>query len=291
MIWQKEAISWEQIDTMVLDIDGVLVDVYDSFRQAICQGVAFYLQEIAGMGEIQVLPEETGLFKKAGGFNNDWDLALAMILFYLKKPTDNLTVYTEKLAAAGGGLLAVEQLCQIALDPEMRQTVARICQELYAGETYFSRLYGDQPRYFPGKKSLLLEEKILVDVEKLLATGKRLAILTGRNWKEAELILERIGLLPYLKREETLTDDDGWRKPNPQALDWLAQRMGTKRGIFIGDTLDDLRTTKGTAQRWLSGIVLSSGDKAGKTLFTSAGADLIAPDINTLLDFFWQGED
>ncbi len=63
-------------DAVVLDIDGVLVDVADSYRRAIVESVDRHYGTTISRGEVQ-------LFKDAGGFNNDWELTYAAALSVL----------------------------------------------------------------------------------------------------------------------------------------------------------------------------------------------------------------
>jgi len=65
-----------QVDAVVLDIDGVLVDVADSYRRAIVESVERVYGDTIAKGAIQ-------RFKNAGGFNNDWELTDAAALFVL----------------------------------------------------------------------------------------------------------------------------------------------------------------------------------------------------------------
>jgi HAD superfamily phosphatase len=57
---------------LVFDVDGVLVDVTDSYREAICQTVALFTGERPSRELIQDL-------KNRGGFNNDWRLTHRLI--------------------------------------------------------------------------------------------------------------------------------------------------------------------------------------------------------------------
>ncbi len=74
------------IDLLIFDMDGVLVDVSRSYRQAIQQTVQIYFETCLGLekghGNL-VTQEEISLFKSIGGFNNDWDLTSALILYLL----------------------------------------------------------------------------------------------------------------------------------------------------------------------------------------------------------------
>lgn len=283
MIWRRTA-QKIKADTIVLDIDGVLVDVHASFKAAVCQGAEFYLAHFCGLMDIRVSPEETVWFKSAGGFNNDWDLALAIVLYYRCQPAFSLADYTKRLHSLGGGLSAVKSVLHCQIDQTERERVAMVCQEFYAGGKYCERLYGRPLSCLTRNISALLElEKVLLNLPLLLKCDLKLGILTGRNWREAELVLEKTGLLPYLKRENILTSDDGLCKPDCECLNVLSARLKTVQGIFVGDTLDDLRTTKGTAIPWVSGIVLSGGGE--KDFFIHEGADVIADNINELLNF------
>ena len=62
-------------DAVVLDVDGVLVDVADSYRRAIVESVAHVYDDTIAKGDIQA-------FKDAGGFNNDWELTDAAALYW-----------------------------------------------------------------------------------------------------------------------------------------------------------------------------------------------------------------
>ncbi len=57
---------------LVFDMDGVLVDVTDSYREAICQTVELYT---GGRPSRELIQE----FKNRGGWNNDWKLSHRLI--------------------------------------------------------------------------------------------------------------------------------------------------------------------------------------------------------------------
>ncbi len=60
-------------DVIVFDMDGVLVEVGQSYREAIRETVRHFTGELVSHDEIQN-------FKNAGGWNNDWLLSHRMIL-------------------------------------------------------------------------------------------------------------------------------------------------------------------------------------------------------------------
>ena len=74
------------IGLLIFDMDGVLVDVSRSYRKAIQKTVQIYFETCLGLEKDRgnlVAQEEISLFKSIGGFNNDWDLTSALILYLL----------------------------------------------------------------------------------------------------------------------------------------------------------------------------------------------------------------
>lgn len=59
-------------DVLVFDMDGVLVEVMDSYREAIRETVLHFTGQ-------NVAPDEIQDFKNAGGWNNDWILSHRLI--------------------------------------------------------------------------------------------------------------------------------------------------------------------------------------------------------------------
>lgn len=72
-----------KMDVLIFDMDGVLVDVSRSYRKTIQQAIGIYLRDCLGIKAELVSLEEISLFKSAGGFNNDWDLTAAFLLYLL----------------------------------------------------------------------------------------------------------------------------------------------------------------------------------------------------------------
>lgn len=71
---------------LVFDMDGVLVDVSASYRPAIAATVRDYFSLVLGLPDPPadlVTLAELDLLKRAGGLNNDWDMAAACIAYIL----------------------------------------------------------------------------------------------------------------------------------------------------------------------------------------------------------------
>ncbi|MFH0897132.1 MAG: HAD family hydrolase, partial [Candidatus Bathyarchaeota archaeon] len=76
-----------EADAAIFDCDGVLIDTRDSYRKSIIETVKYLVRELtdAEPPTDKVLMETTHLLKRSGGFNNDWDVAYAILLFLFSK--------------------------------------------------------------------------------------------------------------------------------------------------------------------------------------------------------------
>ena len=74
------------LKALIFDMDGVLIDVSKSYRETIRRTVRLYLSEGLGlkMGRAGPVTQEViSLFKATGGFNNDWELTSAILLWVI----------------------------------------------------------------------------------------------------------------------------------------------------------------------------------------------------------------
>lgn len=303
-----------RIDTVIFDVDGVLLDVSRSIRQVNIRSLPAYLRLLPGWSAPDDLfpSEEVERFKRAGGFNDDWDLACAIVLLYLFKAarygmqdaarlrdlTPTVAEYTDAIAAKGGWLSAAEAIIfSGATEAEEeairahydKPRIQRIFQEMWAGDRT-KRLYGYEPAYYPGKGAVQ-NDRPLIDLSRL-PTDRTLAILTGRTRPEAQLALEFAGLDTLIPLPERgITEDDGFHKPDPGGMRALLLRLGSRVAVYIGDALDDLRTVKAFRTlpeadniTLLSAQVLTGTVRREDAPALFADADILAPDVNAVLD-------
>ena len=283
-----------QVDAVVLDIDGVLVDVADSYRRAIIESVERVCGKTIDRDAIQS-------FKNAGGFNNDWELTDAAALYVVARREGlrmDVETFTDRIAEGGGGLDAAKAV--VGDLPRVAQARVRdqwdtdrlrdTFQALYLGEELYRELEGGEPPLAaPG---YIHDEPTLIDPETIdnLIDRFDVGVLTGRPAAEAEIALERVGL--DVPDEHRFTMDD-WKegKPHPRALVELAERFDAERVAFAGDTLDDVRTARNADDedetRVYYGIgVLTGGltGESGRETFAGGGADVVLEDVNELVD-------
>jgi len=69
-----------KVNAIIFDCDGVLIDVRKSYNRAISETLTYIIRELTGLHIPLTLvsKEIIFLFKKTGGFNNDWDLTYTL---------------------------------------------------------------------------------------------------------------------------------------------------------------------------------------------------------------------
>ena len=78
-------------DAIIFDCDGVLIDVRASYTKATIEAVKYFVNELTGI----IIPSDDKineiiyLFKKSGGFNNEWDIVYSILVFAFNRfPVD-----------------------------------------------------------------------------------------------------------------------------------------------------------------------------------------------------------
>ena len=280
-----------RVDAVVLDVDGVLVDVADSYRRAIVESIDRVYGATIPRAGVQA-------FKTAGGFNDDWELTYAAALFVLGRDAGlsaDLEAFTAAIEDRGGGLDAARETVEAALDDRAAPVFERydperlraVFQALYLGTDLYRELEGGEPPLSaPGyvhDEPVLIEPGTVAALERDFAVG----VLTGRPAAEAEIALDRAGLSVPARHRVTM-DDDVPGKPDPAGLVRLADRLSAGAVAFAGDTLDDVETAvraREADDRDFFGVgVLTGGltGEEGRRRYADAGADLVVETVNDL---------
>jgi len=284
------------VDTVVLDIDGVLLDVADSYRQAVVDSVDRVYGGTVDREAIQA-------FKDAGGFNNDWLVTDAVALFVLARQAGyeaDIGTFTDAIADHGGGLEGAEATLAAELPNATFEDVVdewdpdrlrEVFQALYLGGDLYGELEDGEPPF--ETEGYIHDEPVLVDPETLetLTEQFNVGVVTGRPAAEATIALDRVGLDVDDAHRFTM---DNWEqgKPHPYALVTLADRFDSRSVVFVGDTLDDIETAVNAAAEddgiTYKGVgVLTGGltGEVGREKFAAAGAAAVLESINELPEY------
>ena len=225
---------------IVFDMDGVIVDVSGSYREAVRQTARLFFNGIASGKDLPdplfSLSDLAGV-KQAGGLNNDWELTyhvLTLLMTQIKTPLESphmegWTCLGELMACCDATALArclkssstpladlqhqhpgLKNLWVERLSPSDVGTgniIKQIFQELYLGGELFRQTYGVAPRIHD-REGLIDREALLIPAStiKRLAETHRLALATGRPRSEAEHALNRFDLQTHFKITYTLDE-------------------------------------------------------------------------------------
>ncbi|MGB9588481.1 MAG: HAD family hydrolase [Armatimonadota bacterium] len=298
------------LDSIIFDVDGVLIDVSQSIERVHSQTAEIYFRlagwtNTAGM----VMPSDIAHFKLAGGFNSDWHLAYAWLLVYLFKShkysskdgdalkctSPTLSEFADSLAEKGGGLEsavnAIRQSCNPAEWASIQeawdcQSLQRVFVEVYSGDLC-PEIYGFKPRIVTGPGLIHMDRPILDRC--LLSPKLKRGIATGRTAGETKIGLELMGWSDLFPSECIVTEDDGFQKPDPRVLRLCVERINAEIPIYVGDTPDDLLTVRRYNDEYGSFLACNvltgpmGTDMASRLRLMEQEADIIADNVNAAL--------
>jgi len=222
--------STQQIDSVLFDMDGVLVDVHNSYRLVIQKTVESVLESKYGK-KVSVSQSDIEAIKQIPGFNNDWDVSYALISLLAKDVQQN----TFKKFAVKVGTNAKKST--------EYQQIKDIFQTYYLGSELFAEVY-KRTSPFTCKQSLIANEFLLVDVNILRDLSKKytLGVATSRPRFEALYTLKKTGIVPnFIDESNVIAQEDSLReKPFPDPLFAAQTCVSAKSPVYVGDTVNDL---------------------------------------------------
>src|SRR5437588_1616563 len=127
-------------DTVISDVDGVLVDVSESTRACLVRSVE-RAQRLAGASRVWIpTPADVQTLKLAGGFNDDLIAAVGLTAIAAAGLTHELGAISSTAARHGGGLagLACAGVKTSGVDGDLME---RIYDEYYWGASAFREIY------------------------------------------------------------------------------------------------------------------------------------------------------
>ena len=148
-------------DVELFDMDGVLVDVSNSYRTAIQRTAKFF-------ANVEISREEIQEFKEKGGYNNDWDLTEAVILkrnvkcskddiirkfqeFYLGDNEDKGLIDNERFLLTKEVLESLYKEARLGIVTGRPREEARYILEKFGMEQYFDTIIAMED--YPENKS------------------------------------------------------------------------------------------------------------------------------------------
>ena len=299
-----------RLDTLIFDLDGVLIDPARSIQRAHPLAMEMWLRMKFGLTDCAELvsPEDIAAFKLAGGFNDDWNIAESVALALAVKAIQSGARFGGDLlaegfslqdaargaAALGGGMDGAREWLQRQVPAEVFEQACRACADGLAGQLlkevvagpFCREMYDFDAEYVTGEGTIL-EDRLLVPPSSLELPFER-GVYTGRTFGEARVGLRLVGLGEFVPDDRLISWNDGMHKPDGRPLAILTERIGSRVAAFIGDNPDDMRSVhlyRRTGSLPVLSIQVCFGAAAeeAREVFVREGADLIAPDTVSAL--------
>ena len=229
----------KSMNLIVFDMDGVLIDVSNSYREAVRKTARLFFSCAKNYEKLPdpLFPlDDLARLKESGGLNNDWELTattLNLLFLFIEAKAQNRSTksasYEKDIKTYNvEGLANFLRESQNALtylqtqygnskssfvehsfkgDVKTGNIIKRMFQEIYLGSSLFRSTYGIAPK-FSKDNGLINNEALLCDLPMLkdLAGYHILGIATGRPEMEALYTLERFGIQEYFREVITLDD-------------------------------------------------------------------------------------
>ena len=218
-------------DAIIFDIDGVLIDVSQSFTKAVIEAVKY------ATGSNRFSEHEVALLKSVPGFNDDWHVAIAGAVWLKYYSAYGFPEYVDAINKHGSGMPGLRKFADYKLDLPFETMIARLGKEAYGGTSRCEELYGFMPASIVKPGAWQTEVPLLApgQIEPIIDIC---GIVTGRSGVELQLAYELLGW--ELRSERVSTADmPGLAKPNPQAIIRIVNELDCASPLYIGDSRDD----------------------------------------------------
>ena len=310
LVRAESADALARIDTLIFDMDGVIIDPTGSIEGAHPPALGLWAETVLGLTGVDGLIDasDTAEFRLAGGFNDDWNIAAAAALVYavkkarlgltdgqaLRRMRPSLADVARGSAARGGGVEGVEEWLREwagggAFEAGAGVWDADLVMQMFmevVGGADCLEMYGFVPKYWTGE-GRIANDRLLIAPEQL-DLPFRIGVYTGRTLGEVHVGLRVLGMQGWLPDHLIISAGEGMPKPDGRPLKMLADRLTMVSGAFVGDNPDDLRSArmfrKLDEREMLSiQICFGSAPEEARRKFVRMGADMIAPDTASAL--------
>jgi len=297
----------DEIDAVIFDCDGVLIDITKSYDLAIIKTTQYVLENLAKIDtSIDVDFKIIDGFKSTGGFNDEVDLTYAAIISLVaaKKLEKDQTSFIFDVIknSDSSGIVSVEKYVENQIDisdikkqlsyPGTRHDnpLYQIFDQIFYGPDLYKKLFNNTSNFSdPGlieQDDVILNDILFEKLQKKF--NSKIAMVTGRGKESVGYSLK--SLLAKFNLDNSMFLEDEPRelaKPNPRSLLNSINGMNCTSALYVGDSMEDFIMAKRTADLGhntiFCGIIGTSKNPEEKLeLFEGNGAILVLDSIHLL---------
>jgi len=306
-IYLDDSFNHADIDSLIFDCDGVLIDITKSYDQTIVTTAKYVLETLANIDDsIDIDFKIIDGFKSTGGFNDEVDLTYAAILSIVaaKKLKKDQTefIFTVIKNSDSTGIKSVENFLKNQVDiskivnqlsypgSHKENVLYQIFDQLFYGPELYLKLFKNSSKFSdPGlieNDDVILDDELCIKLQKKF--GNQISMVTGRGKESVSYslknLLQKFDLLNSVFLEDESRD---LAKPNPQALVDSIHGMSSKSCLYVGDSMEDFIMAKKATilgnKTTFCGIIGTSKNPQEKLkLFEENGAILVLDSITLL---------
>ena len=306
-IYLDDSFNHADIDSLIFDCDGVLIDITKSYDQTIITTTKYVLETLANIDDsIDIDFKIIDGFKSTGGFNDEVDLTYAAILSIVaaKKLKKDQTefIFTVIKNSDSTGIKSVENFLKNQVDiskivnqlsypgSHKENVLYRIFDQLFYGPELYLKLFKNSSKFSdPGlieNDDVILDDELCIKLQKKF--GNQISMVTGRGKESVSYSLKNLLQKFDLPNSVFLEDESrDLAKPNPQALVDSIHGMSSKSCLYVGDSMEDFIMAKKATilgnKTTFCGIIGTSKNPQEKLkLFEENGAILVLDSITLL---------
>lgn len=297
----------DDIDAIIFDCDGVLIDITKSYDLAISETAQYVLKNFAKIDDaINIDFKIIDGFKSTGGFNDEVDLTYAAIvsLVAAKKlnQDQNSFIWDVIKNSDSTGILSVEKFLENKVDiSEIKKQLSypgkhhenplyKIFDQLFYGPQLYEKLFKSKSNFSqPGlinNDKVILNESLLEILEKKFSS--KISMVTGRGKESVSYSLGKL-LEKFDQNNSVFLEDESRElaKPNPKPLVDSIKGMDSHSTLYVGDSMEDFIMAKKATDMGnktvFCGIIGTSKNPQEKLeLFEKNGAILVLDSIHLL---------
>jgi HAD superfamily hydrolase (TIGR01548 family) len=296
-----------EIDGIIFDCDGVLIDITKSYDQTIIKTTQYVLETFAKISDsISVDFKIIDGFKSTGGFNDEVDLTYAAIISLVaakklqKDPTDFIFNVIDN--ADSTGIISVEKYLENLTDisdikkqlsypgTHHQNPLYKIFDQLFYGPQLYQKLFSNNSQFSElgliENDDVILSDSLLDKLQKKF--NSKIAMVTGRGRESVSYSLKEL-LEEFDLNNSVFLEDESRElaKPNPQPLLNSIKGMSSTSTLYVGDSMEDFimakKVTEMGCKTLFCGIIGTSKNPQEKfELFEKNEAVLVLDSIHLL---------